>query len=67
MAKKIASRSRVALEVAKRTILAGTEIVELETATAMEGQNWSNMFSTYDQKEGMRAFLEKRKPQFADR
>lgn len=66
MAKKIASRSRVSLEVAKQTILAGTVIPEVEAATEMEAENWSKMFSTRDQKEGMRAFLEKRKPQFTD-
>lgn len=31
----------------------------------MEAENWSGMFATYDQKEGMHAFLEKRKPSFA--
>lgn len=67
MARKIASRSRVALEVAKKTILAGMDIAAFETAIEVESENWSGMFNTYDQKEGMHAFLEKRKPQFDDR
>ena len=67
MAAKIAGKSRMALEVSKRTILAGMEMPSVREAVAMEAENWSGMFATYDQKEGMHAFLEKRKPAFADR
>lgn len=67
MAMKIAKKSRAALEVAKHSILAGMEMTSVTEAVAMEAENWSGMFATYDQKEGMHAFLEKRKPSFADR
>ena len=67
LAAKITGKSRMALVVAKRTILAGMEMPSVTEAVAMEAENWSGMFDTYDQKEGMHAFLEKRKPSFADR
>lgn len=67
MAAKIAGKSRVALEVSKRTILAGMEMPSVGEAVAMEAKNWSGLFATHDQKEGMHAFLEKRKPSFDDR
>lgn len=66
LAGKIASKSRVALEIAKKTILSGMVIANVEDAVRAETENWGDMFRTHDQKEGMRAFLEKRKPQFKD-
>jgi 1,4-dihydroxy-2-naphthoyl-CoA synthase len=34
------------------------------TGTLFETIAWADLFSTDDQKEGMKAFLEKRKPKF---
>ena len=38
--------------------------VPLETALALERKAFIQLFDTQDQKEGMRAFLEKRRPHF---
>jgi len=35
---------------------------ELKEALKIEDENWAELFDTEDQKEGMRAFIEKRKP-----
>ena len=41
--------------------------VSLETALALERKAFVQLFDTRDQKEGMRAFLEKRPPRFEGR
>jgi len=63
MATAIASQPRVALKMIKNTIQAGSE-VDLESAIQYEGRCFELLFSTQDQKEGVAAFVEKRRPQF---
>jgi enoyl-CoA hydratase len=63
IAHKIASRGPVALSQAKRVIEAGADL-PLEDANEIERQAFSLLFGTDDLKEGMRAFLEKRKAAF---
>lgn len=68
--KKIAgsfiSKSPVALRTAKKCLNYG-ENVDLPSGLVFEQKMWSFLFSTEDQKEGMNAFIEKRKPQFKGR
>ena len=62
----IASKGRLALMAAKRSINAVLD-THLHQGIGVEVENWSILFDTEDQKEGMRAFLEKRKPGFTGR
>lgn len=64
LAQELAGKAPVALRTAKATILRGAEIADTELAVALESKNWAGLFATADQKEGMRAFLEKRKANF---
>ena len=66
MTKRIVSQSRAILRAAKSTMLQEAEIVKTEDAVAVEAESWAALFSTKDQKEGMRAFIEKRKPVYSD-
>jgi len=59
MAKKMAAKSPVALRMAKKAINAYDR-----GAYEYEAQMFASCFATEDQKEGMKAFLEKRKPVF---
>ena len=61
-AEKLCQKAPVALKVAKDTIEAGMSEPKIEYSIKIESQNWAGLFNTYDQKEGMRAFSEKRKP-----
>lgn len=61
MARLMTRHSPVALGLAKYSIQNAAE-TDLHTATAIENACFSMAFSSEDQKEGMRAFLEKRKP-----
>jgi enoyl-CoA hydratase/carnithine racemase len=47
--------------------LGGGRGMDLDTALAHEARNFEILFSTEDQKGGMKAFLEKRKPSFKGR
>ncbi|MBW1971711.1 MAG: enoyl-CoA hydratase/isomerase family protein [Deltaproteobacteria bacterium] len=60
-ASKIASNGQVGIRMAKRVIDAGFD-VSLSEGSFFESKAWGLVFGTYDQKEGMNAFLEKRKP-----
>jgi enoyl-CoA hydratase len=62
-AKVIASMPPVAVMQIKETVLAGQD-ASLETALMLERKAFQLLFATADQKEGMRAFLEKRKPEY---
>ncbi|MCX7679650.1 MAG: enoyl-CoA hydratase-related protein [Spirochaetes bacterium] len=62
-AKKISNCPQIAIRQAKRVINYGI-YSEVKKNIAFEEEAWSALFATDDQKEGMRAFLEKRKPKF---
>lgn len=66
LARQIASKSHETLVAAKRAINMTSE-TNLATGLQYEVQTWATLFETMDQKEGMRAFVEKRPPRFKDR
>ena len=59
----IASKSPLTISWLKQTVNEGM-MIDLETACSLEKTIFSLCFSTHDQKEGMKAFLEKRPPVF---
>ena len=63
LAAVLAGKAPVAVRTAKAMIRRGAEMPEAE-AIAIEAEKWSDLFETADQKEGMRAFTENRKPVF---
>jgi len=63
LAQKIESKSSVQTAFIKELVNKGADI-DLSNACALEISYFSSSFSTYDQKEGMNAFVEKRKPSF---
>ena len=63
LAGKIASKSAVQVSFIKALVNKGAD-VDLATANYLEISYFSSSFSTHDQKEGMKAFIEKRKPDF---
>jgi len=63
MAQKIMSRAPVAVQVCKSAVNEGLD-VDLESGIAYEAEIFGLCFATDDQKEGMTAFVEKRKPNF---
>ena len=63
MAKKFTTLPGFALKMAKNSINYGLDM-SLDNAVKLELSAISQCFSTSDQKEGMKAFLEKRKPNF---
>ena len=65
LAKTIASKGRLALFDAKKSINKLYETF-IEEGLEFELDRWSELFDTHDQKEGMRAFLEGREPEFKD-
>lgn len=66
LAFEIAKKPRVAVLKAKEAILKAGDTA-LEEGLAFERRLFYSLFSTQDQKEGMRAFLEKREPKFQGR
>jgi enoyl-CoA hydratase len=66
LASQIAALPPLAVRQIKEVALAGAD-APLSTALALERQAFQLLFASEDQKEGMRAFLEKRKPQFRGR
>ena len=64
MANKIMSKAPVAVQLAKDAINRGFDM-NLQAGLAYEADNFGICFATDDQKEGMKAYLEKRKPAFA--
>ncbi|PNX49403.1 MAG: crotonase [Thermoplasmata archaeon M9B1D] len=63
LANEIATKSSVQTHFIKSLVNKGSDI-DLNTANSLEISYFSSSFSTHDQKEGMKAFLEKRKPAF---
>lgn len=63
MARKLAAKSPVALHMAKASINQGIQ-ADLRTGLGIEAKCFSLCFGTDDRVEGMKAFLEKRKPTF---
>jgi len=66
LARQLAALPPLALQLAKEAVLAGME-APLSSALALEAKSLQILFSSQDQKEGMRAFIEKRKPKFEGR
>lgn len=63
---KIAGMSPIALAMAKEAINRGMQ-TDIKTAMAIESSAFLRCFGSEDRLEGMRAFLEKRKPEFRGR
>jgi enoyl-CoA hydratase len=66
LAARLAEKAPVALRLAKEAVNQALEL-PLAEGLAVERKNFYFLFATEDQKEGMRAFLEKRKAQFKGR
>jgi enoyl-CoA hydratase len=65
MAAKIAAKGQVAVRLCKEAVVNGLEMESLRAASYEAGL-FALCFATEDQKEGMRAFLEKRPARFKD-
>lgn len=62
-AQTISLRAPVAIAHAKKSILQAFD-ADMKQALAIEGKEFSGLFETGDMREGTKAFMEKRKPQF---
>lgn len=63
LAKKIGSKSQLAVRYSKIAINKGLD-VDIDSGAEIEAGYFGLCFATEDQKEGMKAFLDKRKPDF---
>jgi len=63
LAAKIAALPPLAIRQTKEVVLAGADC-SLDAGLTLERKAFDILFDTEDQKEGMRAFIEKRKPEF---
>lgn len=66
MAKKILAKGPVAITLAKRAINEGLEM-DLKEGLKVEAKLFGELFDTFDMREGVKAFLEKRPPRFENR
>lgn len=66
IARAVAVLPPIALAAIKKTVLAGLDL-PLDAGLALERRAVAELFDTADQKEGMRAFLDKRPPRFEGR
>jgi enoyl-CoA hydratase/carnithine racemase len=66
LAKAAAGLAPLALAAIKRTLAVGADL-PLDDALALEYREFLGLFDTEDKTEGMRAFLDKRKPEFTGR
>ncbi len=67
MAVKISKRGPVAVKMAKQVIENGLSEGDVLAGILLESEQWTRLFNTYDQKEGMKAFIEKREPKFKNK
>ncbi|RHW38742.1 enoyl-CoA hydratase/isomerase family protein [Lysinibacillus yapensis] len=65
-AEKLAQKPPVALRMVKLAVNSGSN-VDLESGLTIETSCFGNAFATEDRKEGLQAFIEKRKPTFIGR
>jgi len=65
LALKIISNGSKAVKLAKKSINEGGSI-DLNSGLALENRDWTDCFINEESKEGMSAFVEKRKPNFRD-
>ena len=63
LAKEVAERAPIAAQLAKESVLAAFE-TPLQEGLALERKNFFLLFATEDMREGMQAFIEKRKANF---
>ena len=63
MAAQIAELPPLAIQLAKEAVIRGMD-ASLETGLTLESRTLQLLFASQDQKEGMTAFIEKRKPKF---
>jgi enoyl-CoA hydratase len=66
VADQIAAKGPLAVAQAKRAMLRGVD-ADLAAGNELEAQAFAMLFGSDDQKEGMKAFVEKRKPEFSGR
>jgi enoyl-CoA hydratase/carnithine racemase len=66
LAKKIAAKSRVALELCERAMKEGLAL-PIDKALALEAELFGKVAESQDMREGIQAFVEKRQPKFQDR
>lgn len=66
VAQKIARKGRMSVMMAKEAVNASQEL-SLQEGLRLERRLFQSLFATDDQKEGMKAFLEKRDPQFTNK
>ena len=66
MASKFIKQPGFVLRITKKVVNDGIEM-DIRSALAYEARCFEMLFSTDDQKEGMKAFVEKRKPEFIGR
>lgn len=66
MAARIASLPPLAVAAIKDAVLRGADL-PLDAALRLEGESFQGLFASEDRSEGMRAFLEKRRPEFMGR
>jgi enoyl-CoA hydratase/carnithine racemase len=66
MAAQIAELAPLAIQQAKESVIRGMD-ASLETGLTLETRTLQMLFASKDQKEGMAAFIEKRKPKFEGR
>lgn len=66
LGQKIAEKSPIAVQMAKESVLKSFD-TGLQEGLFFERKNFYMLFATEDQKEGMSAFVEKRKPEFKNK
>ena len=66
LAKTIAKNAPIALKLSKEAINRGMQ-TDIDTAISIENNLFAECFSTEDQKEGMKAFFEKREAEWKNK